>query len=270
MNELDRKKGKLAAIVKKTGGLVVAFSGGLDSTLLAAVARCELGDMAIAVTALSPTYPAHEQSEAQELARIIGIRHELIVSNELEIAGFADNPRERCYFCKGELFSILKGVAKNHGLKYVADGTNVDDLSDHRPGRRAAKEHGVISPLLEAGMTKEDIRQVSREMGLPTSEKPAFACLASRFPYGTKITGEKLKAVDEVEAAVRKLGFAQVRVRHHGDTARIEVEPRHIKRLAEDDVRKEVVAAAKKAGFVYVAVDLEGYRTGSMNEAKDE
>ena len=245
---------------------MIAFSGGVDSTFLAAIARQELGDRAIAVTALSPTYPQHEQKEAGELASQLGIRHETVESNELEIPGFADNPVNRCYFCKSELFSILKQVAQRHGIKAVADGTNADDLSDYRPGRQAAKEHGIVSPLLAAGLTKAEIRALSRKMKLPTAEKPAFACLASRFPYGTKITGEKLAAIDRVESRLRKLGFRQFRVRHHGNVARIEVEPKDIPTLALADVRAQVIHEAKEAGFTYVALDLEGYRTGSMNE----
>ena len=245
---------------------MIAFSGGVDSTFLAAIARQELGDRAIAVTALSPTYPQHEQKEAGELASQLGIRHETVESNELEIPGFADNPVNRCYFCKSELFGILKQVARRHGIKAVADGTNADDLSDYRPGRQAAKEHGIVSPLLAAGLTKAEIRALSRKMKLPTAEKPAFACLASRFPYGTKITGEKLAAIDRVESRLRKLGFRQFRVRHHGNVARIEVEPKDIPTLALADVRAQVIHEAKEAGFTYVALDLEGYRTGSMNE----
>lgn len=268
MNTLDRKYGALKKAVRKTGGLAVAFSGGLDSTFLAAVAAAELGDRAIAVTALSPTYPAREQREAGELAGRIGIAHMEIESNELEIPNFADNPVNRCFFCKKELFEVVAETARKRGIAAIADGTNADDLSDHRPGMRAAREAGVLSPLLEAGLTKEEIRQLSRRLNLPTADKPAFACLASRFPYGSRITEEKLKAVDRVEELLRSLGFKQVRVRHHGETARIEVEPDELSRLCEPDVRAKVVAAAEQAGFAYVSADLRGYRTGSMNEGK--
>jgi uncharacterized protein len=238
----------------------------VDSTLLAALAFQELGSRAMAVTALSPTYPAHEQAEAAQLAQRIGIRYETVVSNELEIPGFAANPANRCYFCKSVLFSTLRKIADANGIKFVADGTNADDSGDYRPGRQAACEGGVISPLLEAGMTKEEIRQASRDLGLPTAEKPAYACLASRFPYGTAITENMLRAVDLVEETMRAMGFGQVRVRVHGDVARIEVEPGAVGRLAEPAVRSRVVEAARSAGFRYVAADLQGYRTGSMNE----
>jgi len=262
---LEPKVGKLRRILRKAGDLAIAFSGGVDSTFLAAVAAKELGDRALAVTALSPTYPEKEQKEAVALAARLKIKHVCVESNELLIPGFSDNPPDRCYHCKKELFKVLRGVADQEGIRWIADGTNADDLGDYRPGRRAAKECGVISPLHEAGLGKEEIRELSRGMRLPTADKPAYACLASRFPYGSRITEEKLAAVDKVENAIRKLGLGQVRVRHHGDIARIEVEPAAIHQVAKPEVRKKVVAAAKKVGFLYVSVDLEGYRTGSMN-----
>jgi uncharacterized protein len=263
---LEEKNQALRVAIRKTGGLAVAFSGGVDSTFLAAVAQEELGDRALAVTALSPTYPAHEQAEAVELAARIGIRHETVESNELEIPNFADNPVNRCYFCKKELFEVVAEIASGYGIEQVADGTNFDDLSDHRPGRRAAKELQVLSPLLEAGLRKDDIRALSAQMELPTADKPAFACLASRFPYGDKITQEKLESVDALENMVRSLGIRQVRVRHHGETARIEVEPGEIEVLCGQGNREAVLAKGRECGFAYVSVDLAGYRTGSMNE----
>lgn len=263
--KLNEKLRLLRENLRGTGGIAIAYSGGVDSTFLAAVARQELKDRAIAVTALSPLYPEREQKEAAKLASLLGIRHETFASNELNIPGFAENSAERCYYCKKELFTMLREIACRHGIKTIADGTNADDLNDYRPGRRAAEEFNVLSPLLEVGLGKQEIRNLSRQMGLPTADKPAFACLASRFPYGSRITKEKLKAVDMVEEKLRNLGFRQVRVRHHGEIVRIEVEPNEVGRMCEQEVREKVVQAVKEAGFLYVAVDLEGYRTGSLN-----
>jgi len=256
----------LQAELRGLGSVVVAYSGGLDSTFLAAVAHDVLGTRALAVTACSETYPEWEREQAVEVAQARGWRHELMATSELGIPEFAANPPDRCYHCKGELFRRLWEIARREGIEHVADGTTADDLDDHRPGRRAAGELGVVSPLLSVGFTKAAIRKVSRDLGLPTWSKPAFACLSSRFPYGEAITAGKVAQVAEAEAFLRARGVHQYRVRHHGEVARIEVMPEDRKRLLEEPLCGELVATLKRLGFAYVTVDLEGYRTGSMNE----
>ena len=221
MSSPEAKYEKLKSIIKEMESLVVAFSGGVDSTFLLKVCHDLLGDKVVAVTATSPTYPGYEFEEAKKLASSIGCRYEIIESNELEISGFSENSPRRCYFCKSELFGLLKNKAMDLDLVHVADGANCDDLGDYRPGRDAAKELGVRSPLIEAGMTKDDIRLLSRELGLNTWNKPSFACLSSRFPYGTGITIDRVKRVEKCEDILRSLSFSQFRVRYHGDVARI-------------------------------------------------
>jgi uncharacterized protein len=262
----DAKLRRLKEIVESYGTLLVAFSGGCDSTLLLKIAHDVLGDGAVAVTARSETYPSREYAEAVRIARQIGVKHLTIDTEELSVEGFAGNPPDRCYFCKKELFEKLMEVAKENGIRHVADGANLDDASDHRPGMRAAAELGIVSPLREARLTKDDIRDISRTLGLDTHDKPSFACLASRFPYGEEITPEKLKMVAAAETFLKQLGFPQVRVRHHGATARIEVPEEDIRRFGDDSLRESVASKLREIGYVYVSLDLIGYRTGSLNE----
>lgn len=248
------------------GSAVVAFSSGVDSTFLLHVAHEELGERVVAATIRSHTFPKRELDEAAAFCRAEGVRHAVIASDELNIPGFAENPPDRCYHCKRELFSKLLAFAHENGLAAVLEGSNLDDDGDYRPGRRAIRELGIVSPLHEVGLTKAEIRVLSREMGLPTSEKPSFACLASRFPYGERITAAALERVERAEQWLLDagLGLKQLRVRSHGDLARIEVPSDAIPRLAARAA--EIDAAFKELGFAYVALDLRGYRTGSMNE----
>ena len=265
MDEIDRKHQYLRALLAEAGGVVIGYSGGCDSTLLAALAREELGERAILVLAASETYPAAEVAEALETAAGLGLPVLRIATGELADPAFAANTPERCYFCKKELFGRLAAIGREQGLPWVADGSNVDDLDDYRPGGRAAAELGVRSPLREAGFTKAEIRELSRRLGLPTWDKPSFACLSSRIPYGTPIAPAILARLDAAEAFLKALGFRQVRVRHHGDIARIEVTPEAIVRLAEPEIRRQVAEKFKALGYLYTTLDLDGYRTGSMN-----
>ena len=268
--EHKAKYEKLKDILKYLESVAIAYSGGVDSTLLLKAASDALGGNVVAFTARSETYPELELQGALCMARELDVECRVIETSELEVECFADNPPERCYYCKSELFTKISNEAKKHGLKHVADGANADDVADFRPGLKAAAELGVRSPLKEAGLTKQDIRAISKELGLPTWNKPAYACLASRFPYGEKITEEKLKVVAAAENLLRELGFSGFRVRHHGTIARIEVPQQDMKRLLQDGVRQRVIKEFKNLGFTYVTVDIEGHRSGSMNEPLSE
>jgi uncharacterized protein len=256
----------LQEILMNMETVLVAYSGGVDSTFLLKVAKDVLGDQVMAVTEMSPVYPSEETEQAKVFAQQLGVRHELIETQDLSNPNFINNPKDRCYWCKKELFAELLKIAENNNLNYVLDGTNFDDGDDFRPGMKAAHELGIRSPLKEARLTKDEIRQFSKEFGLPTWNKPSFACLASRFPYGMKITKENLHKVDVAERFLKKSGITQVRVRHHDRIARIEVLQNDFPKLVEEPLRSQIIAYFKELGYAYVAVDLEGYRTGSMNE----
>ena len=262
---LQEKTEKLNAILLEMGGCVVGFSGGVDSTFLFAVARKALGDRAIAVTITSEIHPEWELDEAREVALQIGGKHRILEARALEIPGLAENPDNRCYVCKKAIAEELWKIAREEGVPCVVDGGNLDDRGDYRPGRQAAVEAGIRSPLEEAGLAKDEIRQLSREMNLPTWDKPSYACLISRFPYGVYLTPEKMRKVALAEDFLREMGLRTVRVRFHDDVARLELGEDEYQ-LVIHELREAVVARVKEAGFAYVALDLQGYRTGAMNE----
>jgi uncharacterized protein len=254
----------LKQILSGFGSVAVAYSGGIDSTLVLKVGYDCLGERAVALTAVSPSLPARELAEAQEIARQIGARHILIHSREVEDSRYLENTPSRCYFCKSEVYMQLLQRANELGINALVDGTNADDAGDHRPGLQAARQHGVRSPLQEAGLCKEETRQLGHQLGLPNWDKPAAACLSSRIPYGTRISLEMLSQVEQAERILHDLGMAQLRVRHHDQIARIEVGAEDFERLLAN--RQEIVTAFKQIGYQYVTLDLNGFRSGSMNE----
>jgi uncharacterized protein len=264
---VNEKHKRLQAILKEMGSVAIGYSGGVDSTLLLKVAVDVLGGRVVAMIGRSATYPSREFEEAVALAGRIGARCVVVDTGETDVLKFRENPPDRCYYCKTELFDKLGEIAAREQLAWIADGTITDDIGDFRPGMKAKSERSVRSPLLEAGMGKADVRELSQQLGLPTWNKPAFACLSSRFPYGMSITPENLNRIDRAETFLRDLGFRSFRVRFHDErTARIEVGKEEINRLMSDEVRENIVDQLKRLGFAYITLDLQGYRTGSMNE----
>jgi uncharacterized protein len=264
---LAAQEARLGERLRAAGRVLVAFSGGVDSSYLAWIAHRTLGDEgALAVTAVSPSYPAAHRRMAEDVVRSFGLPHRFVDTHEMDDDAYRANRPDRCYHCKSELFDVLGRLRDTLGFDAVAYGVNTDDTGDFRPGHRAAAEHGVLSPFLDVGLSKEAIRALSRAAGLPTADLPSSACLSSRLPYGTEVTPERLRQVEEGEERLRALGFRQVRLRHHGELARVEIDPVELPRALDPERARAIVAAVKPLGFRYVALDLEGYRTGALNE----
>lgn len=264
---INAKIEKLEAILSRYPELIVAYSGGVDSTLLLSMAQRVLGKKVVAVTAQSPLHPSREIQSARELTATMGIRHRIITSREMQRADFLANPKDRCYICKKNLLADIIDLGHRIGIVHVVHGANMDDLDDFRPGMQAARELSVEAPLLEAGLKKDDIRLISRQLDLPTWDKPALACLATRIPYGVPITRKRLEAIDAAEEYLLALGITSMRVRHHGDIARIEMDPDDFTIVLSQAIREAIVGRLRQLGFKYVVIDLEGYTSGSMNRA---
>jgi pyridinium-3,5-biscarboxylic acid mononucleotide sulfurtransferase len=262
----EQKERLLLARLAGAGSLIVALSGGADSAYLAWAAQGALGDRALSVTALSPSFSAHDRAAVDQFVRALEIQHEFVETHEMENPAYRANAADRCFYCKDELFSVLDAIAQQRGFSATAYGVNADDTLDFRPGHRAAKEHRVLAPLLDVGLRKSEIRHLSQRAGLPTWDRPASACLASRVPYGTEVTSERLSLIERGEAALRELGFRQFRVRLHDKLARVEIAPEEMDRAFSKEIGTAISQALKRVGFTYVALDLDGYRQGSLNE----